>query len=136
TAPQALSAALDAQHAYQSAIKDGPTVVVRVRMGLHTGAAEFLAGEYHGYLTLVRVQRVMSLAHGGQVLLSQTTADLTRDMMPAGVSLRSLGEHRLKGLAQPEPLWQVVAPKLPSDFPTLPLLESIINNLPIQVNSF
>ena len=54
-------------------------------MGLHGGAAEQRDGDYHGYLTLARVQRVMSLAHGGQVLLTQTSTDLTRDFTPEGL---------------------------------------------------
>jgi predicted ATPase len=104
---------------------------------LHTGKAEIQAnGDYQGYLTLSRVQRVMSLAFGGQILLSNSCAELVRGELPGGVSLLDLKEHRLKGLADPERLWQVVAPDLPRDFPSLPPLDSIPNNLPVQLTSF
>jgi predicted ATPase len=109
---------------------------VRVRMGLHTGVAEWRDGEYLGYLTLVRVQRIMSVSFGGQVLLSQTTKDLAQDMLSAGITLRDLGEHQLKGLGHSERLWQVVAADLPHEFPALKSLNAIPNNLPAQLTSF
>ena len=134
TASNALQAGLAVQRALQAeAWGETP---IRVRMGLHTGAADARDGDYHGYLTLVRVQRIMSLAHGGQILLSQSTADLAREPLPAGVTLRDLGEHRLKSLPNPEQLWQLVAPDLAQVFPPLQSLNSIPNNLPIQLTSF
>jgi predicted ATPase/class 3 adenylate cyclase len=135
TAPDALGAALAAQRALCS--EDWQPVPVRVRMGLHTGAAEAeQAGGYSGYLTLTRVQRVMSVAHGGQILLSQAAAELVRPSLPAGVSLRDLGQQRLKGLAMPDHLWQVDAAGLPRDFPPLRSRQAIPNNLPAQLTSF
>jgi class 3 adenylate cyclase len=60
-------------------------LVVRVRMGLHTGTATFRAdGHYEGYLALAHVQRVMSLAYGGQILLSQSISDLDSDALRDG----------------------------------------------------
>ncbi len=114
---------------------------VAVRMGIHTGAAEASetddrSGGYRGYLTLARVQSVMSSAHGGQVLLSGASAELVRDHLPAGVSLRDMGEHQLKGGLNPEHLWQMVAEGLRVDFPPLKTLSEIPNNLPVQLNSF
>ena len=110
---------------------------VKVRMGIHTGAAragalQDLAGGYDGYLTLTRVQRVMSAAHGGQVLLSSASAELVRGQLPNDVTLRDMGEHRLKGLVNPEHLWQLVAPDLLSEFPPLRSFNTIPNNLPAQ----
>ena len=134
TANDGLQAALAAQRALH--VEVWGEAPIRVRMGLHTGAAEAVNGDYGGYLTLVRVQRVMSVAHGGQVLLSGTTTELVRDNLPAGLALRDLGEHRLKGLLNPEQLWQVVAPDLPQDFPPLTSLNAFPNNLPIQLTSF
>ena len=61
----------------------------------------------------------MSLAHGGQVLLSNSTAELLRGRLPAEVALRDLKEHHLKGFLNPEHLWQIVAPDLSQDFPPL-----------------
>src|SRR5262249_2576355 len=82
-------------------------VVVRVRMGLHTGAPARLAEGYVG-LELHYAARIMSAAHGGQVLLSQTTRDLVVQDIPSGVHLHELGEHRLKDFEHPVPLYQVV----------------------------
>ncbi len=106
-------------------------------MGIHTGAAQAdalkdLGDVYEGYLTLTRVQRIMSAAHGGQVLLSSTSVELVRGQLPEDVTLRDLGEHRLKGLVNPERLWQLVVPGLPSEFPPLGSLNAISNNLPAQ----
>jgi hypothetical protein len=67
---------------------------------------------YRGYLTLARGQRVMSVAHGGQVLLAAATAGLAGGQLPVGVTLRDLGEHHLKGLVAAEHLWQAESPDL------------------------
>ncbi len=135
TAGEALRAALDAQIGLQAKNWEGPSI--RVRMGLHTGHAELQQdGDYLGYLTLTRVQRVMSAAYGGQVLLSSSTAELVRGELPETVSLRDMREHRLKGLAQPEHLWQVNAAGLLQDFPPLGTLSGISSSLPVQLTSF
>ena len=78
----------------------------------------------------------MSTAHGGQVLLSNPTAELVRGELPEDVTLRDMGEHRLKGLLNPEHLWQMVAPDVQQDFPPLQSLNAIPNNLPVQLTSF
>ena len=110
---------------------------IQVRMGIHTGKAEFRPdGEYHGYLAMSRVQRVMSAAHGGQILLSDASAVLVRGELQEGITLLDLKEHRLKGLLLPEHLWQVVIPDLPRDFPPLASLNDFPNNLPTQLTSF
>jgi predicted ATPase/class 3 adenylate cyclase len=139
TASDALNAALEAQRGLQhEAWLPAP---IKVRMGLHTGAAqagasEERAGGYAGYSTLARTQRVMSIAYGGQVLLSNTSAELVRGDLLPDISLRDMGEHRLKGLAQPEHLWQLVAPELVTEFPPLKSLTTVPNNLPLQLTSF
>ena len=81
---------------------------LRVRMGIHTG--EPTIGE-EGYLGLdvVRGARICSAAHGGQVLVSETTRALVRGDEPEGVELRDLGEHHLKDLEHAERLYQLVA---------------------------
>jgi class 3 adenylate cyclase len=96
TSPDAVAAALDAQRMLQAEAWD--PAPVRVRMGCSTGTAQAgvlddLAGGYEGYATLARAQRVMSVAHGGQILLSHASAELARDVLPPDVSLRDLGEH-------------------------------------------
>ncbi len=108
---------------------------LRVRMGLHTG--ESLRGET-GYLGMDvhSAARICAAGHGGQILLSQTTRDLVADVLPDGLSLRDLGEHRLKDLAHPHRLFQVVVPDLPADFPPPKSLDVLPNNLPRQLTSF
>src|SRR5829696_9210445 len=107
TAPKALSAALDVQRALHHAEweETGP---LQVRMALHTGAAEERAGDYFGP-SLNRVARLLSAAHGGQVLISLATQELVREELPEGVGLRDLGERRLKDLFRPEHVFQVTA---------------------------
>src|SRR6185503_10728881 len=96
---------------------------IKVRMGIHTGKAEIQeSGAYHGYLTLSRVQRLMSAAHGGQVLLSLASQELVCDDLPEGVALRDMGKRRLKDLVRPEHIYQLIIPDLPRDFPPLKTL--------------
>jgi hypothetical protein len=135
TAGAALRAALQSQIDLHTKDWEGPAI--KVRMGIHTGQAEIQEdGEYLGYLTLTRVQRVMSTAYGGQILLSQASAELVRSELPEGVFLLDMREHRLKGLIQPEHLWQATTATLPQNFPPLPTLSNIPNNLPVQLTSF
>jgi predicted ATPase/class 3 adenylate cyclase len=131
TGPDALEAALDTQRRLLSSEweQTGP---LKVRMALHTGAAEERDGDYFGP-PVNRVARLLSAAHGGQVLLSLPTQELVRDQLPGGTSLRDLGEHRLKDLFRPERVFQVLAPELPSEFPPLRTLEAYRNNLPLQL---
>jgi class 3 adenylate cyclase len=96
---------------------------LRVRIGLHTGEAEARDGDYYG-LAVNRCARVRGIGHGGQILLSEATAHLVRDSLPADVTLWSLGEHRLRHLTQPEHIFQVVAPRLPAEFPRLNTLDA------------
>jgi predicted ATPase/class 3 adenylate cyclase/Tfp pilus assembly protein PilF len=130
TAPDALEAALDAQRLL---LKErwGESDPLRVRMALHMGAAEERDGDYFGP-PVNRVARLLSAAHGGQVLLSLPTHEMVRDQLPAGMNLAELGEHRLKDLFRPERVFQLVSPDLPSEFPPLRTLEAYRNNLPLQ----
>jgi predicted ATPase len=79
--------------------------------------------------------RIMGAAHGGQVLLSQTTRNLVVHDLPAGVRLRDLGEHRLKDLEQPVHLYQVTLADLPSHDAPPRTLERHRGNLPVQPTS-
>jgi predicted ATPase/class 3 adenylate cyclase/DNA-binding CsgD family transcriptional regulator len=110
-------------------------VNLRVRMGLHTGEPQISAVGYVG-IDVHRAARIAAAAHGGQVLLSQTTYDLVVGELPEGITLRDLGEHRLKDLRQPKHLYQLVIAGLPSDFPPIKSLEALTNNLPTQLTSF
>jgi predicted ATPase/class 3 adenylate cyclase/Tfp pilus assembly protein PilF len=130
TAPEALDAAIETQRRLLSEAwkESGP---IRVRMALHTGAAEEREGDYFGP-PLNRVARLLSAAHGGQVLLSAAAQEIARDQLPAGAALMDLGERRLKDLFRPERVFQLLAAGLPSEFPPLRTLEAYRNNLPLQ----
>jgi predicted ATPase/class 3 adenylate cyclase len=108
---------------------------VRVRMGIHTGEGLLGGDDYLG-LDVNRAARIAAAGHGGQVLLSEATRALAEGSLPPGVSLRSLGQHRLKDLARPEHLYQLVVEGLPADFPVLKTLDARPNNLPAQLTSF
>ena len=110
-------------------------VTLRVRCGLHAGVAERRDNDYFGS-PVNRAARIMSAAHGGQVLLSQVVVDGVRDRLPAAVGLRDLGKIRLKDLSTPEHVYQVAHPQLRQDFPALRSLEATPNNLPQQATSF
>jgi predicted ATPase/class 3 adenylate cyclase/DNA-binding CsgD family transcriptional regulator len=133
-ATDAVSAVVDAQRALAAhAWPKG--VAVRVRMGLHTGEPQLSSGDYVG-LDVHRAARIMSAAHGGQVLLSQTTCNLVEQDLSDDVNLRDLGEHRLKDLGRPRHLYQLVISGLPADFPPLRTLDTHPNNLPVQLTPF
>ncbi len=130
----AIAAAAAAQSALQNeSWSDGLTV--RVRMGIHSGDAVLSGGDYVG-LALHQVARITSAAHGEQVLVSETSRALAASALPVGVTLRDLGEHRLKDLARPERLHQLLAAGLRSDFPPPRTLSTRPNNLPVVPTSF
>src|SRR5215218_10081524 len=131
TALGALQAALAAQRIFLSETWREEAGFLRVRMVLHTGSTIERDGDYFGP-PLNRVARLLSAAHGGQVLLSAATHEMARDQLPAGMSLAELGEHRLKDLFRPERVFQLVSPDLPSEFPPLRTLDTYRNNLPLQ----
>lgn len=130
TAPAALGAALEAQR--RVVTQDwGEAGALRVRMALHTGAAQERDADYFG-LPLNRVARLLATGYGGQILLSTATQELVRDDLPEEVSLRDMGEHRLKDLVRPERIFQIVAGGLPTEFPPLKTLDTHYHNLPLQ----
>jgi predicted ATPase/class 3 adenylate cyclase len=107
---------------------------LRVRAAIHCGAAEERDDDYFGP-ALNRVARLLCAGHGGQTLLSRPAADAAADALPTGATLRDLGERRLKDLARPERVFQLVAADLPADFPPLRTLDARPNNLPAQVTA-
>ena len=111
--------------------------VVRVRMGIHTGEPQPLEEGYVG-LDVHRAARIMSIAHGGQVLLSRAARATVIHDLPGGVDLRDLGEYRLKDIAGLNRLYQLVVPDLPADFPPLSTLSprQPFQNLPSPTTSF
>jgi predicted ATPase/class 3 adenylate cyclase len=128
------SDAVEASVAVQRCLHDEswPTPTpLTVRIALHTGEADLRAGDYYGS-AVNRCARLRSAAHGGQILISKATHSLVSVYPLSGVELRDLGEHRLKDLVQPEHIYQVVSPGLPTDFPPLKTLDARPNNLPLQ----
>ncbi|MBV8067060.1 MAG: adenylate/guanylate cyclase domain-containing protein, partial [Candidatus Eremiobacteraeota bacterium] len=131
SASNAVGAAAEAQRAIESS--DWSAIgELKVRMALHSGANDERDGDYFGP-TVNRTARLLAVAHGGQVVVSEATALLLRGMVPERMELRDLGEHRLKDLVDPEHVWQLTAPGLAKTFPPLRSLESLPNNLPRQV---
>ena len=110
---------------------------VRLRMGIHTGEAAETGAGLAG-LDVHRAARVAGVAHGGQVLVSETAAALVRDSLPPGATLTDLGVHRLKDLGRPEHVFQLHAAGLRAEFPPLRSLGSaaLPNNLPGQLATF
>ena len=108
---------------------------LRVRMGVHSGVADERDGDYFGP-ALNRAARLMGIGHGGQVLVTSTTASLVEDGLAADVTLQALGEHRLRDLSRPERVFQVVAPGVGETFPPLRSLDALPSNLPVQLTSF
>ena len=135
-AADAVAAAVHAQRALFTAPWPDEAVV-RVRMGMHTGEPQPTDEGYIG-LDVHHAARIMSAAHGGQVLLSQETRDLVKADLPEGVGLRELGAYRLKDIAHPNHLFQLVIPGLPADFPPPTALSSQrpLRNIPSPTTSF
>ena len=126
TALDAVTAAIAAQEALHS----DPSIDFAVRMGLHTGEAIERDGSWFGG-EVNRAARLMSIAHGGQVLVSDATEGLVGDR----VALRPLGEHRLRGVRGRMAVFQVLAADLPADFPVLRSVDHFTGNLPQILSS-
>jgi class 3 adenylate cyclase len=133
---------------------------IKIRIGIHSGIAEWNGNNYMGYITLARAARVMSSAYGEQVLISNdayeqckyefaiTLSDIDQGISKGGgcdqkafnedhaISFRDLGERRLKDVIQPIRIFQIIASGLREDFPPLNTLDARPNNLPVQLTSF
>jgi predicted ATPase/class 3 adenylate cyclase/DNA-binding CsgD family transcriptional regulator len=126
TAADAAAAAIESQEH----LRDDDAVDFRVRAALHTGEGTARDRSYVGH-DVNRTARLLSLAHGGQVLVSDATEALLRDRM----GLRPLGEHRLPGLRGRISVYQVVAEGLPTEFPLLRVVDAFTGNLPQPLSS-
>ena len=116
-AGDAVECAIEAQRALH-AYSWPEDVVVRVRMGLHSGEPRATGERYVGF-GVHRAARVAAAGHGGQVLLSNATRELVEDELPPDTQLRDLGAYRLKDLERPERLFQVEAEGVEQSFPAL-----------------
>lgn len=134
-ASDAVLAALDAQRSLVA--EDWPTSLpLRVRMAVHAGEARTLPDGAYAGQAIIRTARLRAIAHGGQVLVSQPARDLTVDHLGEAVVFEDLGEHRLRDLARPERVYQLLGPGLPDDFAPLQSLDLHRHNLPVQLSTF
>ena len=131
TAPSALGGALEAQRALTAEPWTVPGGI-RVRMALLTAAAEEQDGDYVGP-ALNRIARLLSTGYGGQILVSRSTAELVRDLLPPQTSLKALGTPPAQGPHAPRRGLSGPAPRLPSDFPPLRSLDDRRHRLPLQL---
>ena len=133
-ASSAARAAVDAQVALAREAW-GDTGELRARIGIHTGPAQQRDGDYYG-TALNRAARLMSVAHGGQIVVSLATEELLAGSLDADTALVDLGVHQLRDLAAPVQVFQLVHPGLRRDFPPLRSLDAYRGNLPVQATSF
>ena len=106
------------------------------RVALHAGEGVLRSDGRYMNQPLNRCARLLAAGHGGQMLASESVEALVRDGLPPGVELIGLGEHRLRDLARPMRVFQLVHPELRRDFPPLRSLDAFPGNLQLQVNSF
>lgn len=128
SADDALGAAVEAQRALHAEGWPDSLGPLRVRVALHVGQATPRDGDYLA-AALNRLARLLGAGHGGQILLTESARQLSRDSLPVGVVLRDLGAHRLRDLQEPEEVFQVVVPELPDTFPPLKSLTGHPTNL-------
>jgi predicted ATPase len=106
-----------------------------LRIALNTGEAEPVAGDYFG-AALNRCHRVLTAAHGGQILITGATATALSGPLPDGAALIDLGRHRLRGIPDQVPIFQVGHPRLQQHFPP-PTTEDLgADNLPVELTEF
>lgn len=131
----ALKAAAGAVGAIEQ-VSGALNVDLRVRIGIHSGEA-FVNGDgsYSG-ITLHQVARIMSAAHGDQILVSEVFRQLARPPSDPDFSFKNLGEHRLKDFDDPTHLYQICHPSLPADFPPPRTIPSALHNLPAEATEF
>jgi len=130
----AVGAAVSAQRAL-SAYASEAGIDLRVRMGLHTGDA-VIVGDNYGGIDVHRAARVSSVAHGGQIVLTEPTRTLVEASFGGETRVEDLGEHRLKDLDGPEHLYQVCAEGLPTHFPPPRSLGLRATNIPTALTPF
>jgi len=121
-APAALEAALAIHRTLHGRAWPGG-VDVKVRIGMHSGRPTLTEAGYVG-LAVHTVARICSAAHGGQILLSAAARDGVGRPRPTGIRFQDLGSHRLRGLREPQGLYQVGAKDLPARFPPLRTMAS------------
>jgi predicted ATPase/class 3 adenylate cyclase len=133
-AAEAVAACLEGQRALGS--HAWPTGgEIKVRIGIHTSEARPVGHDYVD-LAVHQVARISAGAHGGQVLVSQDTADAVVDRLPGGAALVPLGAFQLRGFPEPERLFQLDHPDLRRSFPPPRLIGVVAHNLPYLRSAF
>lgn len=135
---ESASSALAAAVEFQLALAQTPwqsEAVIKVRMAIHTGTAEFRETDWYGRV-VNRCARLRSIGSGGQILVSRVSADLVADRVPEGIELVFGGTHRLKDLEEPEDVFLVSHPDLAECLAPLRSLSSLPNNIPLQLTNF
>jgi predicted ATPase/class 3 adenylate cyclase/DNA-binding CsgD family transcriptional regulator len=118
-------------------LQTAPLAPIRLRIGVHVGEVQLRDEANYVGPTINRAARLRDLAHGGQTVLSGTTADLVADRLPAGAWLIDLGTHRLPDLPRPERIMQLCHPDLHNEYPPLrAVIPVLAHNLPVQLTSF
>lgn len=133
-AESAAKAAIDTQ--LKLASEFSGDIELKVRMGIHSGEAEFVDNDYIGYVSLSRVNRIMSAAQGGQILISQIVQDSLKDNHTLNLSFKDFGKRRLKDIIIPEHIYQIISEGLLTDFAPLKSLDARQNNLPSSLSKF
>lgn len=131
----ALRAAIAIQRAIAAESWPHDAGQLQVRIAVHTGEAIAEGGDYFGP-TLNRVARLVSIAHGGQILASHATTEIATPLLQAECGFIDLGAHRLKDLTEPQHVFQIVADGLTAEFPPPASLDTRPNNLPSQLSTF
>ena len=132
SAIDAVSAAAEMQRGLAGVEWPTPRAI-RVRISVHTGTADLQLGDYYGS-AVNRAARLRAITHGGQTVMSGSTWELVQDGLPSDVTVRDMGEHRLKDL--PERVYQITAKGLDDNFPPLASLDVVRTNLPVQLTDF
>lgn len=110
---------------------------IRLRIGIHTGEVQLRDESNYIGPTINRTARIRDLAHGGQTVLSGTTADLVMDHVPPEAWLAELGSHPVRDLPRPERIVQLCHPDTRNEFPPLRTAKSArSHNLPAQLTTF
>lgn len=135
SAVDAVLAAIAAQKALTINIQQTDIGHLTVRMALHSGVASQRDGDYYGP-AVNRAARLLSVAHGEQILVSSTTQALARGNLSRKITLHNLGGYQLRDIVRPEQIYQVITPDLRRDFPALSTQTERPNNLPSQETHF
>lgn len=110
---------------------------IRMRIGIHTGEVQLRDEANYIGPTINRTGRLRDLAHGGQTVMSSTTADLVTDRLPADTWLTDLGSHPVRDLPRPEQVTQLCHPETQNEFPPLRTAKPArAHNLPAQLTRF